>query len=94
MEDDVYKGMFIPKGSLVFGNIWYAVFVLGPVQLIFNLCRAMLRDENLYPDPESFKPERFLEKATPEIERKRNPREIVFGFGRRCVFIFVFFANG
>ena len=22
MEDDVYKGMFIPKGSLVFGNIW------------------------------------------------------------------------
>lgn len=22
MEDDVYDGMFIPKGSLVFGNIW------------------------------------------------------------------------
>ncbi|KAF7368779.1 Cytochrome P450 [Mycena venus] len=22
MEDDVYRGMFIPKGSLVFGNIW------------------------------------------------------------------------
>lgn len=24
MEDDVYNGMFIPKGSLVFANIWYA----------------------------------------------------------------------
>lgn len=23
MEDDVYKDMHIPKGSLVFGNIWY-----------------------------------------------------------------------
>ncbi|KAJ6494054.1 cytochrome P450 [Mycena vitilis] len=22
MEDDVYRGMFIPKGSLVFGNVW------------------------------------------------------------------------
>jgi len=25
MEDDVYKGMHIPKGSLVFGNIWYVL---------------------------------------------------------------------
>jgi len=22
MEDDIYEGMHIPKGSLVFGNIW------------------------------------------------------------------------
>ncbi|KAJ7803147.1 cytochrome P450 [Mycena olivaceomarginata] len=22
MEDDVYRGMFIPKGSLIFGNVW------------------------------------------------------------------------
>lgn len=22
MEDDVYNGMHIPKGSLVFGNVW------------------------------------------------------------------------
>ncbi len=36
MEDDVYKGMFIPKGSLVFGNIWYAVFVLGSAELMSN----------------------------------------------------------
>jgi hypothetical protein len=30
MEDDVYKGMYIPKGSLIFGNIWYAVLILRP----------------------------------------------------------------
>ncbi|KAJ7439114.1 cytochrome P450 [Mycena latifolia] len=23
MEDDVYRGMFIPKGSLIFANVWY-----------------------------------------------------------------------
>jgi hypothetical protein len=23
-EDDVYKGFFIPKGSMVFANVWFA----------------------------------------------------------------------
>ena len=49
----------------------------------------MLRDENLYPDAENFKPERFLEKTSPEIERKRDPRNFVFGFGRRYVPFFL-----
>ncbi|KAJ3507384.1 hypothetical protein NLJ89_g6331 [Agrocybe chaxingu] len=75
MEDDVYKGMFIPKGSMVFGNIW-----------------AMLRNEALYPEPDAFKPERFLadleekhEKTEEEreMERRRDPKRYVFGFGRR-----------
>ncbi|KAF9479201.1 cytochrome P450 [Pholiota conissans] len=66
MEDDVYKGMFIPKGSLVFGNIW-----------------AMLRNEEIYPDAHSFKPERFLEECSPEMARKRDVTKYVFGFGRR-----------
>ncbi|KAI6000814.1 cytochrome P450 [Pisolithus albus] len=95
-EDDVYEGMFIPKGSLVFGNIW-----------------GILRDEKLYPEPDAFKPERFLNpahtpvpdsaaqtsesgsrtlptgerhaggKETNAAERRRDPRTYVFGFGRR-----------
>jgi hypothetical protein len=24
MEDDVYKGLFIPTGTVMVGNIWYA----------------------------------------------------------------------
>jgi hypothetical protein len=28
MEDDVYKDMHIPKGSLVFGNIWYVLLLM------------------------------------------------------------------
>ncbi|KAF5310107.1 hypothetical protein D9619_010511 [Psilocybe cf. subviscida] len=66
MEDDIYNGMFIPKGSLVFGNIW-----------------AMMRDENVYENPEAFIPERFLESVSPEEERRRDPKNFVFGFGRR-----------
>jgi hypothetical protein len=44
-----------------------------------------MRDEKLYSDPYAFKPERFLEKVDPEMERKRDPRNYVFGFGRRFV---------
>jgi cytochrome P450 len=39
---------------------------------------AMTHDPNTYADPLVFRPERFLG-ATPE----RDPRELVFGFGRR-----------
>ncbi|KAF8811120.1 cytochrome P450 [Phlegmacium glaucopus] len=66
MEDDVYQGMHIPKGSLIFGNIW-----------------AMTRNETMYPDAASFRPERFMEPATPEMGRKMDPKNFVFGFGRR-----------
>jgi cytochrome P450 len=66
MEDDVYDGRLIPRGSLVFANIW-----------------AMLRDPEVFPDPERFDPERYLEKVDEETARRRDPRVFVFGFGRR-----------
>ncbi|KAJ3488150.1 hypothetical protein NLI96_g3051 [Meripilus lineatus] len=43
---------------------------------------AMSRNEEIYPDPEDFRPERFL--AHNEREKgTTNPRDFVFGFGRR-----------
>ncbi|KZT03623.1 cytochrome P450 [Laetiporus sulphureus 93-53] len=66
MEDDVYNGMFIPKGSLVFGNVW-----------------TMIRDPKLFPNPEEFLPERYLETVDEHTARRRDPRNYVFGFGRR-----------
>ncbi|KAL4242334.1 cytochrome P450 family protein [Abortiporus biennis] len=66
MEDDVYKGMYIPKGSLVFANCW-----------------NMLRNEEIYPDAHSFIPERYMVEADEVTIKRRDPRNYVFGFGRR-----------
>ena len=67
MEDNIYNGQFIAKGTLVFANIW-----------------KMLRDETVYPRPDEFVPERYLERAADEATAKRrDPRNYVFGFGRR-----------
>ena len=46
-------------------------------------CRAMLHDENMYPDSFSFKPERFIGsngKLNPAV---KDPETVIFGFGRR-----------
>ena len=48
--------------------------------------RAMFHDENIYPDPFSFDPTRFLDtegRLDPSIP---HPNLIDFGFGRRYVF--------
>lgn len=66
MQDDIYDGCFIPKGSLVVANIW-----------------AMLRDPDVFPDPERFDPERYFEKVDEKTARRRDPRVFAFGFGRR-----------
>jgi len=47
----------------------------------------MSRDEKRYPEPEVFRPERFLTvdgKLDPDAN---DPIDFVFGFGRRCVTI-------
>lgn len=43
----------------------------------------MLHDEDVYPDPFAFKPERFLTKDGKIDKTVRDPRHACFGFGRR-----------
>ncbi|KAJ1301280.1 hypothetical protein OPQ81_003685 [Rhizoctonia solani] len=57
-REDRYRGYRIPKGAIVFGNLW-----------------AMSRDERVYPDPEAFDPDRYLDGAVPVLP--------AFGWGSR-----------
>ncbi|KAL0562774.1 hypothetical protein V5O48_019305 [Marasmius crinis-equi] len=41
----------------------------------------MAHDPEVYKDPFTFNPDRFL--ATPGHEPEKDPRDLVFGFGRR-----------
>ncbi|KAF5333791.1 hypothetical protein D9758_017177 [Tetrapyrgos nigripes] len=70
-KDDVYRGMFIPKDTLVIVNIWLVVSA------------AILHDESVYPDASTFNPDRFAPELSPEIKAERDPRNSIFGFGRR-----------
>ncbi|KAJ6550361.1 cytochrome P450 [Mycena sp. CBHHK59/15] len=68
-EDDVYRGMRIPGGSVV--------------PLLIIVVRAILRDESVFPNASKFQPERFLKYTDPQAVQKMDPRNYVFGFGRR-----------
>lgn len=42
-----------------------------------------MHDERLYPNADKFVPERFMEQVDEETAKKRDPKNYVFGFGRR-----------
>ncbi|KAF5346713.1 hypothetical protein D9756_010425 [Leucocoprinus leucothites] len=66
--DDIYRGYFIPKGSIVINNAW-----------------AMLHDENVFPNPDRFDPDRYLTASGQLRHDILDPETTAtFGFGRRA----------
>ncbi|KAH7877875.1 cytochrome P450 [Lentinula edodes] len=66
-KDDEFEGQFLPKGSLVIPNIW-----------------GMCHDEGTYKSADVFDPDRFMNAAGDAINTSiHDPRQMVFGFGRR-----------
>lgn len=49
--------------------------------------RAILHDDRMYPEPYKFQPERFISNDGSLRKDIVDPRNFVFGFGRRCVTI-------
>jgi hypothetical protein len=72
-----------PSSSLIYGQFSYVFQVCRRVNSYCN-DRAMTRDEKVYPDAGTFKPERFIKNGALNTEI-RDPRNIVFGFGRQSV---------
>ncbi|EJF63642.1 cytochrome P450 [Dichomitus squalens LYAD-421 SS1] len=91
MEDDMYRGMYIPRGTLVFGNNSELHYHgPGPEPSYKTPCHATLPSMQAhepqsctFPDPDAFKPERYLDKVDDATAIKMDPRTFVFGFGRR-----------
>ena len=44
-----------------------------------------MRDPEAYPEPEVFRPERFIRDGKLDFTDVRDPFQFTFGFGRRCV---------
>ncbi|KAF9267070.1 cytochrome P450 [Marasmius fiardii PR-910] len=61
-------------------NVFQGYFIPKGSLIMANIWQ-LAHDPNVYPDPFTFKPERFL--ATPDHKPEKDPKDIIFGFGRR-----------
>ncbi|KAL1682657.1 cytochrome P450 [Schizophyllum commune] len=61
----------------------YRSYAIPSGSIVIPNVAAMLHDESMYPEPDVFKPDRFLNADGTLNSNVRRPEEIAFGFGRR-----------
>ena len=77
-ESDIYEGYYIPAGSTIIPNAWYASYrCLFPVHPVTTTHRGMLHDPAVFGEPDLFRPERWLSPDAPAFPIQ------AFGFGAR-----------
>ncbi|KAK1218843.1 hypothetical protein PQX77_018459 [Marasmius sp. AFHP31] len=62
------------------GEVYKGYFIPAKTTIIGNIW-GMMHDENVYPNPDMFDPDRFTGLDGRKVED--DPRQVVFGFGRR-----------
>ena len=82
-KDDQYNGYQIPKGSTVMANVWYDTNIQGQDGLSDFSFRAILHDEQTYPHPLKFDPDRFENQEKNRLAGINELPQAAFGFGRR-----------
>ncbi|KAF7348414.1 O-methylsterigmatocystin oxidoreductase [Mycena sanguinolenta] len=82
-DDDIYRGYFIPKGLVFFyRRVFQDIDIVLGTTVLPNIW-AMVHDESIYPNPDQFNPERFL---NADGQLNTDDRILGFGFGRRiCI---------
>lgn len=86
-KDFIYEGHFIPAGSHIHPSQWLAAQLLSKFPAD-KKSRAITRDPEVYPDPETFNPERWLSPAYPSFQEPLSKFPSIknfttFGYGRR-----------
>ncbi|KAF9228730.1 cytochrome P450 [Gyrodon lividus] len=81
VSDDVFEGYFIPKGMVPTLHHFHLDQLKFTGSAVVPNVWAMLRNPDVYPDPNSFKPERYFKDG--KLDAEPSTSNIGYGFGRR-----------
>ncbi|OAX31349.1 cytochrome P450, partial [Rhizopogon vinicolor AM-OR11-026] len=80
VESDVYNGHYIPKGMRLPHHLLEIILIYSTGAIITPNVWAMCHNEEKYPNPSEFNPDRFL---NPNGTLTDDTVSVVWGFGRR-----------